>query len=173
MQEDIGHLYKIVYLTPNDWQKAKSIRLEALQNAPQAFGSSYAKEAAFPIEKWQSRLIPYSNELKSWSVYAEDEEGNIVGMVGAYVPEDNVPNIVSMYVSPKARGRGVGSMLVDEVIKQIRLHKEFNVAKLIVNQVQTDAVGLYKKFSFKVVEECKEKMGDGQEYSAFIMERNI
>lgn len=45
----------IFKLDPKDWEKYKKIRLEALQENPEAFGSSYEKEIAFPDETWQER----------------------------------------------------------------------------------------------------------------------
>ena len=40
---------------PGDWQALRDIRLEALRDAPSAFASSYACEAARDEEHWRGR----------------------------------------------------------------------------------------------------------------------
>lgn len=39
---------QIIKLPPERWNEYKTLRLRALQDDPQAFGSSYAKEVAYP-----------------------------------------------------------------------------------------------------------------------------
>ena len=44
---------QIIKLPPERWNEYKALRLRALQDDPQAFGSSYAKEVTYSDEKWQ------------------------------------------------------------------------------------------------------------------------
>ena len=39
-----------------DWQALRDIRLAALQDAPDAFASTYAEQAAFTEADWQDRI---------------------------------------------------------------------------------------------------------------------
>jgi hypothetical protein len=41
--------------TTTDWQALREIRLQALRDAPDAFASTYAREAAFGEDEWHRR----------------------------------------------------------------------------------------------------------------------
>ena len=41
--------------TMTDWQALREIRLQALRDAPYAFASTHAREAAFADDEWQGR----------------------------------------------------------------------------------------------------------------------
>jgi ribosomal protein S18 acetylase RimI-like enzyme len=43
-------------VTPDDWETLRDVRLTALQESPYAFGSNYAREAAFTEEQWLGRI---------------------------------------------------------------------------------------------------------------------
>ena len=49
-------MVEIREVTPADWEVMREIRLAALQEAPYAFGSTYAREASFTQEQWLARL---------------------------------------------------------------------------------------------------------------------
>ncbi|MES2626887.1 MAG: hypothetical protein V4628_16495 [Pseudomonadota bacterium] len=43
-------------LQEDDWQLYKLLRLSALQESPDSFGSTYEREFGFPDDEWISRL---------------------------------------------------------------------------------------------------------------------
>jgi GNAT superfamily N-acetyltransferase len=95
------------------WDTMRDVRLAALRDAPQAFGSSYQREIGFTREDWLARLARGANFL----AYA-DEFGPVpAGLVGGFVPQPGTAELVSMWVHPRARGLGVGRALVAAVVR--------------------------------------------------------
>ena len=90
-----------------DWELMRDVRLAALLEAPHAFGSTHAREAAFTEEQWRGRI---SERSATFLAYVPDMP-EPAGLAGVYV-EDGVADLVSMWVRPDARGRGVGESLV-------------------------------------------------------------
>jgi ribosomal protein S18 acetylase RimI-like enzyme len=91
-----------------DWELMRDVRLAALQDAPDAFGSTYAREAPFTEEQWRGRINARSVTFFAYVTGI----GEPAGLAGVY-EEDGAADLVSMWVRPAARGRGVGEALVD------------------------------------------------------------
>ncbi|NUR84004.1 MAG: GNAT family N-acetyltransferase, partial [Nonomuraea sp.] len=67
----------IVQLGPDEGERLKEVRLRALQESPDAFGSSYAREIGFSEDEWTKRL---KNPDSRWWV-AESRDLGDVGLV--------------------------------------------------------------------------------------------
>jgi ribosomal protein S18 acetylase RimI-like enzyme len=166
---------KIVKLAISDWKDFKEMRLAALKEEPQAFGSSYAKEAAYPDSMWQERLREGENK-KGIYLFAK-LEGKMIGMVmGGRTDEDQqagLAHVWGTYVDLKARGKGVGKELMQRVIEEIG--KDMDVQKILVgvNAEQKPAIKLYESFGFKQIKTMLMKMGDGSEHQELEMEKKV
>lgn len=101
----------IQVLSRNEWRRQKSIRLRALLDAPEAFGTTYGQSIEWPDRKWMDQL----DELHSL-VWVED--GEDLGMVRGVQSSDDpdVAYLLSMWVDPVARGRGIGAALVNDLL---------------------------------------------------------
>jgi GNAT superfamily N-acetyltransferase len=87
-------------LTGDDWERWRDIRLRALRDTPDAFGSTYEREVAFREELWRERL----EDPASVSVLALDPGGPVA--MGAGFPDaPGLLHVVAMWVAPQARGR--------------------------------------------------------------------
>lgn len=96
--------------TTADWRLVRDVRLRALKDAPDAFGSTYAREEAFTEDDWIRRLVGEN------SVTFLGRLGDrTVGLVGGWRDGAGV-ELVSMWVDPAARGEGVAKPLVDAVV---------------------------------------------------------
>ena len=105
---------KIVRLTVDDWLAYRALRLEALADAPWAFSSTLAREQAFSEADYAVRL----SQRAQW---AASVDGKFVGTVGAsFFDESGIPNLISMWVHPQARERGIGDLLVRTVLDWAR-----------------------------------------------------
>lgn len=102
----------IAVVTAQDWRLWRELRLAALAEAPEAFGSTLADWSGLgdTEARWRSRLDDVALNL----VLTLD--GNTAGMVSALSPDgDGQVELISLWITPAARGRGVG----DEAIRRV------------------------------------------------------
>ena len=130
-----------------DWRALRDIRLEALRDAPAAFGSTYEREARRGEAHWHHRIARGGTFL----AFLPDASGP-AGLIGGY-PEDPVTvELVSMYVRPSARGRGVGEALVAAVIDWAR-QRNATTVHLWVTETNASALALYERCGFALTGE--------------------
>lgn len=95
----------------DDWRALRAIRLEALLDSPDAYGSTYHEVAGFRDERWKAMAV----ELR---FYLAERDGVVVGMASGGF-NDRYPGthwLYGMYVTPVERGTGVAVQLVDAVV---------------------------------------------------------
>jgi ribosomal protein S18 acetylase RimI-like enzyme len=130
-------------LLPADWELLREVRLRALADAPEAFGSTYDRELAFDEAEWRRRAGD-----NGWFVATVEQRA--VGIVAGYRALEWLPDrraLVAMWVDPAARGSGVAVHLVDAAARWAR---EDGADTLILGVVDTNdrARALYVKCGF-------------------------
>lgn len=102
-------------LIPDEWERFRDIRLAALIDAPTAFGSTYAQSAAYTEHIWRSRLT-------TAAMFAAEEGDRLIGIAGGLPGQsaDAAAVLISMWVDPATRGRGIGEQLVNRVIEWVK-----------------------------------------------------
>jgi len=167
---------EIIKLPPDEWQAYRQIRLEALQDSPQAFGSTYAETVEKPESFWRERLAGAAEGKETWMLFARDGDGDgrIVGLTGAFLPEpgDRKAIVVSVFVTPEYRGKRVSTALMQAVLDALR-QSDIHTVELTVADGQAAALALYRSFGFKVVLEIRKRMSDGQVHVAYTMRREL
>jgi ribosomal protein S18 acetylase RimI-like enzyme len=139
---------EIVRLTIEDWPSYRALRLEALTDAPWAFGSTLAREMAFNEADYHVRL----SQRAQWAARVD---GKFVGTVGAIQFDvDAPPELISMWVRPQARGRGIGDLLVRTVLDWAR-EQGFEQVRLFVTEGNDRAERLYARNGFVRTGEVK------------------
>jgi GNAT superfamily N-acetyltransferase len=109
----------------SDWAALREIRLEALRDTPEAFGSTFEAASNFTEDQWRQMAAQRC-------YYLAEHDGVVVGMISGG-PNDVHPGtrwLYGMYVTPTARGSGVAAQLVaaveawarDEGASEIFLH---------------------------------------------------
>lgn len=131
-------------LTVDEWAGWRDVRLAALREAPAAFGSSLAswQGDGDREQRWRRRLtdVPF-NLLAEW-------DGAPAGITSGLPGEDSgTVELISMWVAPFARGRGVGDALVDAVLGWARKRGARRVT-LTVRQDNHPAAALYRRRGF-------------------------
>jgi GNAT superfamily N-acetyltransferase len=132
-----------------DWQALRDIRLEALRDAPAAFGSTYQQEAARGQAHWHDRISRGGTFL---AYVPEVSPAEPAGLAGGYLEDPVTAELVSMYVRPRARGHGVGEALVAAVIDWAR-HQNAAQVHLWVTEANAPARALYERLGFTLTGE--------------------
>lgn len=113
----IGTEIDVRRIRPDDWRALRSIRLEALDDTPEAYITTLEEATAFPDGLWRSRARSGAAGDEQSTVLAFDASrpvGLAVGLNRMGVSPGMVA-VVSVYVSPTARRRGVGRRVMGEV----------------------------------------------------------
>jgi GNAT superfamily N-acetyltransferase len=132
-----------------DWQALRDIRLEALRDAPSAFGSTYEREVVRGETHWRDRISRGGTFL----AYLPDlGASGPAGLIGGYQEDPVTVKLVSMYVRPRARGRGVGEALVAAVVGWAR-HQNAAEVHLWVTETNAPARALYQRCGFSLTGE--------------------
>ena len=134
---------EIVRLRPGAEARLRTIRLQALQDAPDAFGSTAAEVAARPPESW-------SQQLSGLATFVAVSGGRDVGLA-RFAPDEECAQtgwLTSMWVSPENRGEGVGSTLIDAVVDFATSQGVARLA-LDVGDHNTSAISLYASKGFE------------------------
>jgi RimJ/RimL family protein N-acetyltransferase len=91
----------------------REVRLAALRDAPYAFASTLEHERTVDEEHWRERL---ANRAQ----FAAVLDGEIVGTAAGIDSDKKIAALISMWVAPRARGKGAGQLLVDAVLDWAR-----------------------------------------------------
>ena len=75
-------------------------------------------------------------------------DGEIAGTISLRKIREDAGEIKRMYVKPKFRGKKLGNLLIEEVIK-ISQRNEFSKLYLDTAHFMSSAISLYKKYGFK------------------------
>ncbi|MEV4623184.1 GNAT family N-acetyltransferase [Asanoa sp. NPDC049573] len=129
-------------LSDGDWELWRELRLAALAEAPYAFGSTLADWQDAGPDKWRDRLrIPGARDLVA---FLGDEP---VGMASGVPAGVDAIEIISVWVSPAGRGKGVGDALVG-AIAHWAAGTDAQMVRLSVRADNAAAVRLYERAGF-------------------------
>ena len=139
---------------PDDWKAWRDLRLAALQESAFAFGSQYADWADAPEERWRERLAAPG----AYQVIASID-GTPAGMAGGFADDDEA-ELVSMWVAPTGRGKGVGNALMTAIEDWAR-STGATTLKLSVVPGNDPAHNLYLRHGYADTDEPGDLMADG------------
>jgi GNAT superfamily N-acetyltransferase len=102
-------------VAPDEWRLWRDVRLRALADAPDAFGSSLAEWERADERRWRRRLndVPFN-------VVAVTGDVPVGQASGTAASEDRRVELISLWVVAESRGTGVARALVDAVTEWAR-----------------------------------------------------
>lgn len=134
--------------TAEEWPAYRAIRLRALADAPDAFGSTLAAEQALAPEAWATRLARSTGSGIDRALAAE-ANGELIGLAWAKVDAGDpaIVNLFQMWVAPHARGQGVAKALLDEALRWAT-ERGAQAVQLGVACTNAEALRLYERAGF-------------------------
>jgi GNAT superfamily N-acetyltransferase len=153
-------------LAAADWAAFREIRLVALSDAPEAFGSTAADAEKLDEEEWRRRL-------EQRAVFLAEVLTQPVGLaagIGGDRPGE--AELISMWVAPARRGHGVGDCLVEAVLAWA-VAEGFTSVGLWVAQGNTRAERLYARHGFAATGRVQPMGGERVDLLEFEMRRGV
>lgn len=98
----------------DEWRTLRDVRLRALADAPDAFGTTHA-EAAVRTDQWWRDWAAKSAAEENQAMFLAWVDGRPVGIAGVFGDGTRF-DVISMWTDPSARGRGVASSLLEAAI---------------------------------------------------------
>ncbi len=128
----------------SDWRLFREVRLQALHDAPYAFSSTLAswQGDGDREDRWRARLqsVPFN--------VVAHFEGRAAGMAsGAWSDAAHEIELISMWVAPFARGKGVGDALVGAVLEWAEA-QQIEAVELRVIKGNERARSFYRRLGF-------------------------
>jgi GNAT superfamily N-acetyltransferase len=142
MAGQTSYVAEIRRVRAEEWRELRELRLEALRDSPDAFWTLYEEAVERSDADWR--------EWTTFACHVAVEDGRIVGMVAGFPDDEDArtADLIAMFVTPTARGRGIGAALVDAQLAWARA-EGFARVRLMVNVEQGSAFRLYERCGFR------------------------
>jgi GNAT superfamily N-acetyltransferase len=132
----------------NEGLRLRAIRVNALADAPNAFGSTFEEEQALLPEHW-TRHAQEGAGSDTMAIFVAEEQQHWFGLVRGFVHRDysEIVRLASMWVDPSRRRLGVGAVLVETMIDWAR-GRGAKCVQLWVTETNQAARSLYTRKRF-------------------------
>ncbi len=124
-------------LSPDDWAVLRDVRLRALADSPDAFGSTLGREQGLDEKEWRRRLVR--------PVWVVEANGRPVAMAGAFSSEGMLM-VWGMWTDPGHRRRGYARALLDALVGEAVA--DGRLVSLHVNLANPGARAFYESYGF-------------------------
>ena len=131
-----------------DLETFRAVRIKALTESPEAFGTTLERALQRDLESWRIQLesTVAGNQRNTQLAFAGLD---CVGLAALY-EKQNIPRegeILMMWVAPRQRGTGIAKGLLENLLDWSR-ETEFNRVTLAVTESNQRAIQFYKTFGF-------------------------
>jgi UDP-N-acetylmuramate-alanine ligase/ribosomal protein S18 acetylase RimI-like enzyme len=137
-------------LGPDDRQIHKKIKLEMLQQEPEAFGhGSYQAEFSYPDTYWQDFL----RDPVRYGIYVFDGDQVIWSMHAQASDDPQIGKISWVYLHPDYRWQGIADHMLHKCMDFLYTHLGLWSIKILVHKTQLRALSYYRKRTFHITGE--------------------
>jgi GNAT superfamily N-acetyltransferase len=147
--ENMTTICAVRKLDPDDAEAWASLRQEALEAHPLAFGATIPEDPKTLVESFLTRLTS-NGESAVFGAFMDD---TLIGIVGIRRnpggKERHKALIWGMYVTAGSRRKGVGATLLRTAIRQARSWAGVEQVHLAVSEVAEGARSLYERNGFQ------------------------
>ena len=123
--------------------RLRSIRLRALQDAPDSFGATFQEASERPLDVW-------AKQVATLPTFVAVSDGRDVAMVRCARDQHSADTalLLSMWVAPDVRRMGLGGSLIDVVIGWARRN---NITRIVLDVADHNApaIALYAAKGFR------------------------
>jgi ribosomal protein S18 acetylase RimI-like enzyme len=145
----------------DEWRRWREARLRMLRDEATYFSTRYEDVVREPEAVWRARAEEAAEGTDKVLFVAEDDDGGLLGVVGAFRRLDPLEvQLVSLWVDPAARGRGVARLLIRAVAGWARDRGARRVV-LFVQEANAPGRALYVRAGFRPTGD-REPVGAGR-----------
>ena len=127
------------------WQ----LRLQALHDHPDAFGSDYEESLRNGPTYAERGYFESGNVNRLFAAFAST--GDLVAQAGTYAEfgkRSHIANVISVYTHPKHRQCGLASRIVQACLNHLASLPAITSIRISVNSRNTSAIHTYEKLGF-------------------------
>ncbi|MEX2437807.1 MAG: GNAT family N-acetyltransferase [Candidatus Babeliales bacterium] len=133
----------IVQLAPDQWHIFRELQLSMAREEEFLYPGSFVQECQIVESAWQARLADGAHPL----LFAKEGD-RYLGMIGARSVSLIIARIVSLYIMPSERRKGIASVLLEALLREL-VQKGYAKVELRVHPQAHAACALYRQFGFK------------------------
>ncbi|MGH2636628.1 MAG: GNAT family N-acetyltransferase, partial [Actinomycetota bacterium] len=155
---------------PEEWRRVRDLRLRALEDSPDAFGSLLERERDHVEADWMGWISGWGGGRNRLFVAALD--GEWVGMaVGSKAADDPIAHLYGMWVEPRMRGTGLGGRLIEAVVAWVA---SLGVAEIELAVTETnDTAGAFYEARGFVDTGARQPLRVGSPLRVIVMRRRV
>jgi RimJ/RimL family protein N-acetyltransferase len=158
----------------NDWSALRDVRLAALAESPDAFGSTLEEERRAGEEEWRGWATgdDWAGEV---ATFVADDGTGFVGMATGFHADDEpaLVHLFAMWVPPERRREGIGRELVEAVVTWAGHQAGVEEVVLRVTTTNEAAGHFYVSCGFADTPDPPEPLRDGSALFTRTMRRAV